>query len=98
MGVKINRKHSKMSSKMETFIIDAIIVAKVKHSGGNLSKMAESITDKLDDRFGGDWHALVKKSGCKTGYNVKPRSGTFIHVTHDGHVFTVFKTKIQDRK
>ena len=61
MGVKINRKHSKMSSKMKTFITDPIIIAKVKHSGG-LSKMAETLTDKLDYHFGGDWHAFIKKS------------------------------------
>ena len=51
-GLKINEKDSLMSSEMEEFITDTIIIAKVKNSGDTF-KMAEAIRKKLDEHFGG---------------------------------------------
>ena len=50
MALKILEKHSEMSINKETFITDAIILAKVKH-GEDETKMAETITEKLKSRY-----------------------------------------------
>ena len=56
----INDKHSNMPLRMENFMTDAIILAKIKHSG-DLNKMAKSVIDKLVDCYGGHWNVIITK-------------------------------------
>ena len=88
--VRIDGKHSNMSSRMESFITDAIIIAKLKHSE-DVNKMAEAITEKLDDCYCGTWNTIVYKDTTDTGYHIRTCSGTYIQVNHQGLNFTVFK-------
>ena len=90
MGLSITHD-SDMSTKMESFIIDAIIVAKFKHSE-DLIKMAISIKAKLENHYCGYWNVFVKTIGSETGYCIRKTSGTCIQVSDEDHRFTVFKS------
>ena len=51
----VHGKDTLMSEEMEEFIIDTIIIAKVKNEGERHAdyKMAKAINKKLDEHFGG---------------------------------------------
>ena len=64
LGINVIKKHSEMPMKMESFIIDTIIVEKLKHSGdGNETpikiEIAEAIHGKLNDKYGSGWNVLI---------------------------------------
>ena len=91
-GLKINEKDSLMSSEMEEFITDTIIIAKVKNSG-NTSKMSDAISKKLDEHFGGMWTVLViKKDNRDWALNGIPWNGTYIDVDHGAHTYIIFRS------
>ena len=90
-GLKVNEKDSLMSSEMEEFITDTIIIAKVKNSGDTF-KMAEAIRKKLDEHFGGMWTVLViKKDNSGWAINGIRWNGTYIDVDHGAHSYTIFR-------
>ena len=61
LGVNVIRKDSKMLMEMESFIIDAIVVEKLKHSG-NSNDIATAIAKKLNGRYGDRWCVIITKS------------------------------------
>ena len=96
MGVNVLKKHSEMPMKMESFIIDAIIVEKLKHSGKfKFSDMAGAIAEKLKGQYGGSWNVLISKSmvHSNSGYSFCPIAGSDIRLRYDSYTFTVFKSK-----
>ena len=97
LGIGIIKKHSEMPMKMESFIIDAIIVEKLKHTGnGNEipDEIPEAIHNKLKDQYGGHWCVIITKSGLVTesGYSLSPIHGTHIFLTYKNWYFTVFQS------
>ena len=94
MGINVLKKHSKMPLKMESFIIDAIIVKKLEHSG-KFSDMAQAIAEKLEGQYGGFWNVLISKSMPQSdnGYSFRVIAGSDIRLRYDCHTFTVFKSK-----
>ena len=57
LGVNVIRRDSKMLMEMESFIIDAIVIEKLKHS--NFNEIATAIKQKLDGQYGGWWNVLI---------------------------------------
>ena len=94
MGVNVLNKNSEMPLKMESFIINAIINEKLKHSG-KFSDMAYAIAEKLTDQYGGSWNVLISKSmvHSNSGYSFCPIAGSDIRLRYDCYTFTVFKSK-----
>ena len=100
MGVNILRKHPEMPLKMESFIIDAIIVEKLKHSGkfsdmaNAIDDMAYAINKKLGGQYGGSWNVLISKTMTlsDSGYSFCSIPGTDITLKLDSFTFTVFKS------
>ena len=93
MGVNVLKKHQEMPLKMESFIIDAIIVEKLKHSG-KFSDMAYAIAEKLGGQYGGSWSVLISKTMTlsDSGYSFCSIPGTDITLKLDSFTFTVFKS------
>ena len=96
LGIGIIKKHSEMPMKMESFIIDTIIVEKLKHSGdGNETpikiELAEAIHGKLNDKYGSGWNVLITnpKQAAKMATS---KIGTFIFLKYDSCNYTVFKS------
>ena len=86
-----------MPMKMESFIIDAIIVEHLKHSGNgnNISEeIPKAITNKLNNRYGGHWCVTITTSCVvtETGYSLSPIHGTHIFLTYKNWYFTVFQS------
>ena len=97
LGVNVIKKDSEMPMKMESFIIDAIIVEKLKHSGnGNeiVIEIAKGIHDKLNDKYGGHWWVINAKSWSlpEFGYCLSPIKGTHICLDYKNTYFTVFQS------
>ena len=61
LGVNVIKKDSDMPMKMESFIIDAIIVEKLKNSG-NSNDIATAIAKKLNGQYGDRWCVITTKS------------------------------------
>ena len=91
MAVTINMKHSNMSSRMETFITDAIVMAKLKHCG-DLNLMATSIMEKLVDRYEGNWNTIILEAISEFGHSVSGCSGSYIDATHQDCRYVIFKS------
>ena len=93
LGINVKKKHSEMPMKMESFIIDTIIVEKLKHSG-HFPEIASAISKKLNDQYGGFWCAIIAKScnckplqGCLSTIN-----GTHIFLAYENFNFMVFQS------
>ena len=92
LGINVIKKHSEMPMKMESFIIDTIIVEKLKHSG-HFPEIANAITKKLNDQYGGFWCAIITKSwcaplnGCLSGKN-----GSHIFLAYENCYFAIFQS------
>ena len=96
MGVNVLTKNSEMPLKMESFIIDAIIVEKPKHSGKfQFSDMAYAIAKKLEGQYGGPWNVLISKTmtHSDSGYYFCAIPGHELRLRYDSFTFTVFKTR-----
>ena len=95
MGVKVLIRRPEMPLKMESFIIDTIIVEKLKHSGKfQFSDMAYAIAEKLEGQYGGPWNVLISKTMTlsDSGYSFCSIPGTDITLKLDSFTFTVFKS------
>ena len=79
-----------MSDAMADFIIDAIIVTKVRN-GGNASYMATDLKEKFESHFGGKWLVFITKD-WDSDWDVSDESGTYIIVEHGAHLFSVMQT------
>ena len=88
-GLTVNYKDDLMSSHMEEFITDTIIIAKAIN-GGEMWGMAEAITKKLGEHFGGSWTVFIsKKWDC--GWAGMPWNCTYINVDHGAHRYCIFR-------
>ena len=92
LGINVTVKDSKMPRQMESFIIDTIIVEKLKHSG-HFPEIANAITKKLNCQYGGFWCAIITKSwcaplnGCLSGKN-----GSHIFLAYENCYFAIFQS------
>ena len=93
LGMNIISKGPGMPSEMESLIIDAIIVEKLKHSG-NSKKLARAIKENLEGHDGGCWNVLIATTSRASAYEycLSGIPGTRIDLTNDFHTYTVFKT------
>ena len=96
LGINVIKKHSEMPMKMESFIIDTIIVEKLKHSGnGNETpikiKIAEAIRGKLNDKYGSGWNVLITNPK-QAAMMVTSKIGTLIFLKYDSCNYAVFKS------
>ena len=93
LGVNVRRKDSEMLMETESFIIDTIVIEKLKHTG-NFNILAETISDKLTNQYGGCWSVLISKlpKSPESGYSIPYVRGSNIDLTYDGHLYTVFKS------
>ena len=94
MGVNVLKKHSEMPLKMESFIIETIIVKKLEHPG-KFSDMSQAIAEKLEGQYGGFWNVLISKTmtHADSGYYFCAIPGHELRLRYDSFSFTVFKTR-----
>ena len=87
----VNGKDDLMSNEMEEFIADTIIIAKVINGDENeMWRMAETITKKLDEHFGGSWTVFISKK-LDYGWAGIPWNGTYINIDHGAHRYAIFR-------
>ena len=86
--IKIIQKH-KITEKMETFITDTIILAKLRHYKDS-NKMVSVIRQKVTERNGGNWNIIFYKTGSKLMAHVGQIA--FLEAIYDGFNFFVFQT------
>ena len=93
LGVNVLRKDSEMLMETESFIMDAIVIEKLKHSG-NFSELARAISEKLTNQYGGSWSVIIVKSPTPPdfGFWIYKVQGSKIDLTYDGHAYAVFNT------
>ena len=89
-GVSIQDQDPDMSFAMVDFIIDAIIVTKVRN-GGNASYMATDLKEKFEIHFGGKWLVFITKD-WQSDWDFSDGSSTYISVEHGAHLFLVMQT------
>ena len=93
LGVNVLAKDLEMPMETESFIIDAIVLEKLKFSG-KFNEIARAIHEKLKNQYGGRWSVLIAKlpKSPESSYRVTYVQGCYIDLTYDGHIYTVFKT------
>ena len=89
-GVSVQDQDPLMSDAMADFIIDAIIVTKVRN-GGNASYMASDLKEKFESHFGGKWVVFITKD-WDSDWDFSDGSSTYISVEHGAHLFLVMQT------
>ena len=87
--IKIIRKHN-ITEKMETFITDTIILAKLRHYEDS-NKMLSVIRQKLIKCNGGNWNIIFFKTESKIKACVRPIT-MLLEAIYDGFIFFVFQT------
>ena len=92
--IKIIQKNQKITEKMETFITDTIILAKLRHDKDS-NKMVSVIRQKLTEYNGGNWNIIFYKAGSKLKASVI--NIAFLEAIYDGFKFIVFQNKISMR-
>ena len=92
LGINIIEKDAEMPVKMESFIIDAIIIESLKQSG---NENAIALKKRLEDQYGGSWNVLIRKTwvGPETGYCFTTKKGSNIFLTYQKCAFTIFKSR-----
>jgi hypothetical protein len=89
VDIKIIQKHQNITEKMETFITDTIILAKLRHYKDS-NKMVSVIRQKLTEYNGGNWNIIFHKAESKLMASV--RQIAFLQAIYDGFKFIVFQT------
>ena len=87
LGVDVIRKDSEMLMETESFIVDAVVIEKLKHSG-NFNEIATAIKQKLDGQCGGYWNVLIGKD---YGYAISTYNS--IELTYESNHYSVFRSK-----
>ena len=85
--IKITQKNN-ITEKMETFITDTIILAKLRHYKDS-NKMVSMIRQKLTECNGGNWNIIFYKAESKLHFNV--RTIVFLEAIYDGFKFFIFQ-------
>ena len=93
LGVNVVEKDSEMLMETESFIIDAIVLEKLKHSG-NFNEIAAAIKQKLDGQYGGCWNVLIGKdlNLAESGYAISRILGFHIQLTYESNDYSVFRS------
>ena len=86
--IKITQKRN-ITEEMETFIIDTIIWAKLRHYKDS-NKMASVIRKKLTECNGNNWNIIFFKTASNLQARVRPI--TMLEAIYDGFTFFVFQT------
>ena len=96
LDIQIIRKSQFISEKMETFIIDTIIMAKLRHYEDS-NQMMSVIRQKLKEYYWGNWNMIFQKAGSKKEFVLKQHflSGYWLEAKYDGFNFFVFKSPTQ---
>ena len=80
-----------MSLKMQSFVIDAIIVEKLKHSG-NCNEISSAIKVKMDDQYGSGWNVLITNPR-QTALHIKILPSYAIILKYDFCNYIVFESR-----
>ena len=82
LGVNIIEKDAEMPVKMESFIIDAIIIESLKQSG---NENAIALKKRLEDQYGGRWNVLIAKNwhSSDSGYCLATVPGSYIVLKYE---------------
>ena len=96
LDIQIIRKSQFISEKMDTFIIDTIIMAKLRHYEDS-NQMMSVIRQKLKEYYWGNWNVIFQKAGSKKEFVLKQHflSGCWLEAKYDGFNFFVFKSPTQ---
>ena len=92
LDIKVIQKHKNITEKMETFITDTIILAKLRHDKDS-NKMLSVIRQKLTEYNGGNWNIIFHKAGSNLMASV--RTTAFFEAIYDGFTFFVFQNSIR---
>ena len=81
-----------MKTELESFIIDAIIVEKLRHLG-NINGIGRAIKEKLEDQYGGRWNVLIRKNrhSSEYGHCLATVPGSYIVLKYDFCTYAIFK-------
>ena len=93
LDVQIIQKSQFVSEKMETFITDTIIMARLRHYEDS-NQMMSAVRQKLKEYYWGNWNIIFQKAGSKEEFVVKQHflSGYWLKAKYDGFNFFVFKS------
>ena len=98
LGVNVIKKDSKMPIEMESFIIDTIVMEKLKNSGNpNLIDLAGAIRHKLTNQYGPTWCVLISKLPVTSAFSYVRVKGSAITLTRDGLCYVVFKSFLKKK-
>ena len=97
LGVNVIRKDSEMLMDTESFIIEAIVIEKLKNSGNfdeiATGDIATAIKQKLERQYGGCWNVLIGKELNMPAYAIGRIFGSHIQLTHESNYYLVFRSK-----
>ena len=97
LGINVIVKDSKMPRQMESFIIDTIIVEKLKHLG-NWDEIAAAIGKKLNDQYGGHWCTIIANCNWRaseSGYYLSSLNDSYIFLAYQNRFFTICQNSDQ---
>ena len=81
-----------MKMELESFVIDAVLVEKLKHSG-SLMEIGRAVKEKLEDQYRGCWTVIIAKNwhSSESGYCLATIPGSYIVLKYDFCTYTIFK-------
>ena len=93
LDIQIIQKSQFVSEKMETYMTDTIIMARLRHFEDSNQMMA-AVRQKLKEYFWGNWNIIFQKAGSKKEFVVKQHylCGYWLEAKYDGFNFFVFKS------
>ena len=94
LGVNVLAKDSEMLMETESFIVEAVVIEKLKNSGNfneiSMGNIATAIKQKLECQYGGCWNVLI---GKEIGYALGRISGSHIQLTYESDDYSVFRSR-----
>ena len=88
LGITVEK--AEMPLKMQSFIIDAVIVHKLKHSG-NCNEISSAIKVKMDGQYGSGWNVLITNHK-QSAHHLTIKLGYLILLKDDFCYYSVFKS------
>ena len=81
-----------MKMELESFVIDAVLVEKLKHSG-SLMEIGRAVKEKLEDQYRSCWTVIIAKNwhSSESGYCLATVPGSYIVLKYDFCTYTIFK-------
>ena len=99
LGVNVLAKDSEMLMETESFIVEAVVIEKLKNSGNfneiSMGNIATAIKQKLECQYGGCWNVIIKKDSNLPdfAYVVGRVLGSHIQLTYESNHYSVFRSK-----